>query len=76
MADGDFTAFANLVDSKWPGRQVLVELLDVVQTHRNELWDRLDDSTVGGNDQLLMQKLIDRLHHGPSRSATDAGAQA
>lgn len=59
MAAGDFAAFANLVDSQWPGRRVLVEMLDAVQTHRNAT--RFEEPTVDDNDRVLVQKLVARL---------------
>jgi hypothetical protein len=43
MADGDFRAFAQLVERKWPGREVLGEVLDAVQAHRNEKWHNMEN---------------------------------
>lgn len=59
MVIGNFGNFAHHLSTKWGGRDVLVEVLDVVDRHDNDKWNNFDNPDY--NEELLAKKITERL---------------
>jgi hypothetical protein len=59
MVIGSFGNFAHQLSNKWGGRDVLVEVLDVVDRHDSDRWNNLDNPDY--NEALLAKKIAERL---------------
>ncbi len=59
MVIGNFGNFAHQLSTKWGGRDVLVEVLDVVDRHDNDSWNNPDNPDY--NEELLAKKIAERL---------------
>lgn len=59
MVVGNFGNFAHQLSTKWGGRDVLVEVLEVVDRHDNYRWNNLDNPDY--NEELLAKKITERL---------------
>jgi hypothetical protein len=59
MVVGNFGQFAHKISAKWGGRDVLVEILNMVDKHDNDRWNNLNNPAY--NEELLAKKLIGHL---------------
>ncbi len=59
MVIGNFGQFAHQLSTKWGGRDVIGEVLEVVAKHDNDRWNNLDNPDY--NEKLLAKKIRERL---------------
>lgn len=73
MVIGNFGSFAHQLSAKWGGRDVLVEVLEVVDRHDNDRWNNLDNPEY--NEELLAKKIAERLKGIPANQVTSETAR-
>jgi hypothetical protein len=60
MVDGDFASFAQMLNERWAGRDVMVDLLAAMESNRREAWRHPERAESYGTE-VLVSRLLETL---------------